>query len=123
MSFHADLEVLILGVLDVSGCAHGYAIADHIRRASEAAGARIRPSAAQLYPVLHRLERDGLIEARWVLQKTASRPPRHVYELTEQGRRELEDGRADWARFAASVSLLIDRRQGGDPSPRGEAGD
>jgi DNA-binding PadR family transcriptional regulator len=123
MSFHADLELLILGVLDVDGGAHGYAIASRIRQAADAVGGQIRPSAAQLYPVLHRLERDGLIEARWVVQQTVRRPPRHVYKLTELGRQELEAGRADWTRFTASVSLLIDRSPDGEPCPRTETGD
>jgi len=39
-----------------------------------------------LYPLLMRLEAQGLLEARWVESPQAGRPPRHVYRLTEAGR-------------------------------------
>jgi PadR family transcriptional regulator PadR len=39
-----------------------------------------------LYPLLMRLESQGLLEARWVESPQAGRPPRHVYRLTEAGR-------------------------------------
>lgn len=39
-----------------------------------------------LYPLLIRLEAQGLLEARWVESPQAGRPPRHVYRLTGAGR-------------------------------------
>lgn len=39
-----------------------------------------------LYPVLMRLESQGLLEARWEESLQRGRPPRHVYRLTETGR-------------------------------------
>lgn len=39
-----------------------------------------------LYPLLMRLEGQGLLEARWVESPQAGRPPRHVYRLTVAGR-------------------------------------
>ena len=39
-----------------------------------------------LYPLLMRLEAQGLLEAQWVESPQAGRPPRHVYRLTEDGR-------------------------------------
>ncbi len=39
-----------------------------------------------LYPLLMRLEAQGLLEARWVESTLAGRPPRHVYRLTAAGR-------------------------------------
>jgi DNA-binding PadR family transcriptional regulator len=39
-----------------------------------------------LYPLLMRLEGQGLLEARWVDSPQAGRPPRHVYRLTVAGR-------------------------------------
>ncbi len=40
-----------------------------------------------LYPLLMRLEAQGLLEARWVDSPQPGRPPRHVYRLTDSGRR------------------------------------
>ena len=39
-----------------------------------------------LYPLLMRLEAQGLLEARWIESPQVGRPPRHVYRLTEPGR-------------------------------------
>lgn len=39
-----------------------------------------------LYPLLMRLEAQGLLEARWVESPQPGRPPRHVYRLTGAGR-------------------------------------
>jgi PadR family transcriptional regulator, regulatory protein PadR len=39
-----------------------------------------------LYPLLMRLEAQGLLEARWVESPQAGRPLRHVYRLTQSGR-------------------------------------
>ena len=39
-----------------------------------------------LYPLLMRLEAQGLLEARWVDSPQSGRPPRHVYRLTGAGR-------------------------------------
>jgi PadR family transcriptional regulator, regulatory protein PadR len=38
-----------------------------------------------LYPLLMRLEAQGLLEARWVESPQPGRPPRHVYRLTRAG--------------------------------------
>jgi PadR family transcriptional regulator, regulatory protein PadR len=39
-----------------------------------------------LYPLLMRLEAQGLLQARWVDAPQPGRPPRHVYRLTKAGR-------------------------------------
>ena len=39
-----------------------------------------------LYPLLMRLEAQGLLQARWVESPQVGRPPRHVYQLTAAGR-------------------------------------
>lgn len=52
-----------------------------------------------LYPLLMRLEAQGLLEARWVESPQAGRPARHVYRLTAAGR--------DWvASLAESLATL-----------------
>jgi DNA-binding PadR family transcriptional regulator len=39
-----------------------------------------------LYPLLMRLEGQGLLQASWVESPQPGRPPRHVYRLTAAGR-------------------------------------
>ena len=47
-----------------------------------------------LYPVLHRLERNGLVKASWGRSETGRR--RKYYRLTEQGSEELTLQRRQW---------------------------
>lgn len=61
------------------GPAHGYAVIASLRERSRGA---FDPPEETVYPALHRLERDGLIESEW----DARAPPRRrVYQLTTAG--------------------------------------
>ena len=59
-----------------AGWLHGY---DIVR----ATGIR----SGTLYPMLIRLEAQGLLEAEWQAPAEPGRPPRHAYRLTAQGAR------------------------------------
>ncbi len=58
-----------------------------------------------LYPMLHKLERAGLLAAEW--QAGADGPPRKYYHLTPAGRDELERRRGEWTRFADAVDTAL----------------
>jgi DNA-binding PadR family transcriptional regulator len=47
-----------------------------------------------LYPVLHRLERSGLVESEW--EKADSGRKRKYYRVTQAGRDQLADERRQW---------------------------
>src|SRR3954454_22802155 len=98
MAFKGDLEALVLGVL-ASGERHGYEISRQIRELSETA---LAFGDAQLYPVLHQLERNAFVEARWEPQE--GKPPRKIYHLTAGGRSALATHRQKWDRFAHGVN-------------------
>ena len=55
-----------------------------------------------LYPILYRLEDDGLIEAVWQ-QETGRAAPRKIYSVTEKGREENERRLGLWAGFRTAV--------------------
>jgi PadR family transcriptional regulator, regulatory protein PadR len=101
MSFRGDLEALVLAIL-AGEALHGYEIT---RRVNGLEGVKMLDG--QLYPLLHRLEADGFIEAEWVPQQ--GKPARKVYRLTESGAGRLEKKRGEWEAFAASVSQLLTR--------------
>lgn len=48
--------------------------------------ARAGVKSGTLYPLLMRLEAQGMLQARWVESPEPGRPPRHVYKLTRAGR-------------------------------------
>ena len=47
-----------------------------------------------LYPVLHKLQKDGCIESRWEVSEEGRR--RKYYSITEAGREELADAKQQW---------------------------
>ncbi|WP_395094921.1 PadR family transcriptional regulator [Armatimonas sp.] len=99
MAFRGDPETLILATLS-GGPQHGYEIT---RRVNGLDGMRIQDG--QLYPILHRLETEGMIEAEWVPQE--GKPARKVYQLTEAGNKKLEEKRIGWEAFSRSVTSLL----------------
>src|SRR6185437_9136144 len=101
MAFKKDLAALVLGVLQGGGL-HGYEIAKRIRVVSEKS---LEVAEGRLYPALHQLEIDGLIQAEWVPQE--GKPPRKVYSLTDEGRAELSKQRNAWRAFADSVDAIM----------------
>lgn len=78
------LRVLLLSELS-RGEGYGYGLARSIELGSEGELA-VRPES--LYPVLHRLEQDGLISARW--DRAENGRPRRVYRLTPKGRKHWD---------------------------------
>ena len=94
------LDSLILAVVAV-GPAHGYAIIERLKERSR--GTFTLPEGT-VYPALHRLERDGLLESEW---SDASGRRRRVYRLTRRGRRRLEERRDEWRDFARAVEAVL----------------
>ena len=57
-----------------------------------------------LYPVLHRLERLGHIEARWEVAQSGRR--RKYYRITSQGRAQLAEERRQWQAVDATLRVM-----------------
>lgn len=57
-----------------------------------------------LYPILHRLERQGLLSGRWETMTNGSE--RRYYQLTTKGERSLSDKLAEWQTFAQAVGRV-----------------
>ncbi len=101
MKFKEDIDALILGCL-ISGPAHGYEISKRIRQLSNEV---LTVAEGKLYPALHLLEAAEDITASWIPQ--GNRPPRKVYEITEQGKMSLESKRRQWRSFVEGVGTVI----------------
>lgn len=96
----ASLEPLLLSLLS-EGEMYGYEI---IQRVSELSDGKIRWTASKLYPLLHLLENNGLVEARWY--PSESGPDRKYYRLTRQGSTVLERAKRDWLEMNAILARL-----------------
>lgn len=86
----ASATPLVLAILS-EGESYGYAI---IKRVSELSSGEMRWTDGMLYPLLHRLERNSLVEAFWGQSETGRR--RKYYRLTPAGAAELERHRRQW---------------------------
>jgi transcriptional regulator len=96
------LDLLILKALAASGSLHGYGVARWIQ---EATGDALVVEEGSLYPALHRLERRGLLRARWGASEANRRAK--YYLLTRAGRDHLERETASWQRFSAAMARAL----------------
>ncbi len=95
-----SLDLMVLSVL-TDGPKYGYLIQKRIRDAS---GGLARLDAGTLYPLLHRLEADKVIRAKW--DKEGGRP-RKWYELTAAGQRRLESQARDFRLYVECIRQLL----------------
>jgi transcriptional regulator len=91
-------ELLILSLVEARA-RHGYELSKLIESRSRGA---VRFNVASLYPLLYRLEKQRLIEGRWV-EKPGERR-RRFYRLTAEGKRQLEAQRRSWVEFARAIA-------------------
>ena len=97
------LDLMVLGIL-AAGRAHGYGIAEQVREAT--AGELIIQDGA-LYQALHRLERQGLVEAAWGSSENNRRA--RYYALTARGRRRIREQAEQWQRYARALRAVLKR--------------
>jgi PadR family transcriptional regulator, regulatory protein PadR len=95
------LDLLILRTLSL-GPQHGWAISERVQQLSSEA---LRIQQGSLYPALHRLERRGLIKAKWGTTENNRRAK--YYELSKKGREQLEVEKDAWAKLTAAVALVL----------------
>jgi DNA-binding PadR family transcriptional regulator len=86
----ASATPLVLAILS-EGESYGYAI---IKRVDELSGGELQWTDGMLYPVLHRLERNGLVKASWGRAESGRR--RKYYRLTNRGSEELANQQRQW---------------------------
>jgi PadR family transcriptional regulator len=98
-SLKGHLDGLVLATLR-DGPAHGYAVIEALKERSEGA---FDLAEGTVYPVLHRLEAEGLLSSTW---SAAAGRRRRVYRLTRRGRAVVAQRREEWRRFAHAVEAV-----------------
>lgn len=94
------LDGLVLAIVAVEPL-HGYAV---IERLKERSGGAFDLPEGTVYPVLHRLEAEGLLASSW--SKGTGRR-RRVYRITRRGRTALDARRDEWGRFSNAVAGVL----------------
>ena len=93
-------ELLVLSLLEDQP-RHGYDISKLIHTRSSGA---LSFHVTSLYPLLYRLEEQGLVAGRWVEKPEQRR--RRYYSLTAKGRKVLLAQREGWRNFVAAISRI-----------------
>jgi DNA-binding PadR family transcriptional regulator len=86
----ASSRPIVLSIL-ARGESYGYAIIHEVKQISDGA---LEYTDGMLYPVLHRLEREGLIKCRWGESEIGRK--RKYYQLSSDGGKALQVERAEW---------------------------
>ena len=100
MNLKGSLPLLVLHILG-RGANHGYGIAKQIKDQSRGV---LDFKEGTLYPTLHGMEKQGLIEA---YEQEESGRMRRYYRLTGQGQRMLDAQREEWSRYTDAVNLVL----------------
>src|SRR5262245_20031074 len=95
------LDLLILQTLRF-GPRHGYGISEAIRTDS---GERLHVDTGSTYPALHRLERQGWINAEWKQSEKNQRT--RVYRLTPAGKKHLVSERSKWEQLTDAMARVL----------------
>lgn len=93
----ASSTPIVLSILSEAD-SYGYAI---LKRVRELSGGRMEWTDGMLYPVLHRLERLGYVEAQWEVAESGRR--RKYYRITPRGRAQLAEERRQWQAVDATL--------------------
>ncbi len=97
---NGTIEVMMLEVIS-NGPTYGYEITQTVLDRSSGQFALKEGS---LYPALHRLERDKMLEAYWSEHEGRRRK---YYKLTAVGRKALQSRKQEWQSFANAVNSVL----------------
>ncbi len=95
------LDLLVLRTL-AAGPRHGYDVATEVHART---GGELSIEDAALYQSLHRLDRQGLVDAEWGPSENNRRA--RYYTLTAAGRKRLREDTANWRRYSRAVEAVL----------------
>ncbi|MCK5147991.1 helix-turn-helix transcriptional regulator [bacterium] len=95
-------ESLILSVL-AKGKKHGYQVALEVEDGSDGF---FKFNHGTLYPILHKLEKEGLIKGNW--KQEGPKRKRKYYQLTAKGRKYLASQKESWRLFMERLFHVLD---------------
>ena len=102
------LDMLVMRLL-LEEKKYGYQLITELK---ERGGALFGMKEGTLYPILYRLEDEGLIESRWAGAKDRQ-PPRKYYLMTDKGRMALSEIYQVWRQIADGVDRLMKQEESG----------
>ena len=95
------LDMLILKTVAL-GRIHGYGISHRLRQMSKEI---LDVRQGSLYPALHRLQKQRLVQAEWLKSETGHEAK--YYTITKAGQKRLEGERANWEMLSAAIGFVL----------------
>ena len=84
------------------GRIHGYGISQRLRQLSKEI---LDVRQGSLYPALHRLQKQGIVQAEWLKSETGHEAK--YYTITKAGRKRLEGEPANWETLSAAIGFVL----------------
>ena len=81
---------------------HGYAVIQSIKTVS---GGQLKFGEGSIYPVLHRLEADGMLRAK---EQEVDGRNRIIYSVTAKGKKRLSESTSLWKQVVAAVEAVLE---------------
>ncbi len=98
----ASTKPMILAILKEEE-SYGYQI---VKRVKSVSGGELEWAEGMLYPVLHRMQREGLVETEWKISAEGRR--RKYYRITEVGIEELNTEIGQWGKINSIFQTLLE---------------
>lgn len=96
--------VVILGVLSrLTESEYGYSLVQTLEKEDFP----IEPGT--LYPLLRRLEKQGLLDSAW---DTSDNRPRKYYRLSDKGKKIYKELLVEWQKISGSINALVNSERG-----------
>ena len=95
-------SLLVLKVISEED-SYGYEIVQRMERLSRGT---FQLKEGTLYPILHTMEKEGLVEA--YRKESAAGRERRYYRITASGKVYLAAREAEWREYAAAVNAVLD---------------
>ncbi|MFY0592794.1 PadR family transcriptional regulator [Roseivirga sp.] len=96
----ASTKPLILSILS-HGKSYGYQIIKNVEKISNG---ELEWTDAMLYPVLHRMEKEGLISSEWIILENGRK--RKYYSITPSGKEQREATKVQWLNVSSALDFL-----------------
>lgn len=94
------LDLAVLATLEAAGTSYGYALIQSLTQAGI-----LELKGGTIYPLLARLEQDGLVSSEW--RAGAGGPGRKYFTITATGAEVLSRSAAGWTDFSARIGLIL----------------
>ena len=104
--FRGTLTTIVLKLLREEGKMYGYEITKKVK---EQSGGSITLTEGALYPALHKLEADGLVQVS--IENIGNRP-RKYYTLTKEGKKEATHKLEELSAFLTQMQTLLNGKPG-----------